>query len=322
MCQYCGPLLKAIDAYLIKADDDLADALDAEGYAEPDETVKAANTLEDGIADALEKETGRVVAGLKSSKDLKTFAKKVWPKIKGKDLVNEDIAEVVSTLLRKYVPHYTGIYIKATDKALTCTRLSKRATAWIDSWAKDLGDLMKLNSHNEIQSILDKGLTEGVGVEEFTRRLLESGIRDERYKARRASLTEVLTAHRVAQQEAFMQSPSVEKKRWLHTGSYRNQPRPNHEDMDGQTVPVASPYTLQGADGETYYPMYPGDTSLPAGERINCHCISEPIVNADVLGLSIEEREQLQQQALDDMDDEWMAELDAQNKAKAGIEDE
>lgn len=320
MCRHCEPLIKAIDAYIRKADDDLADALKAEGYAEPDKTVRAMNDLEDGIADALERETGRIVAGLKDSKDLKSFAKKVWPKIKGKDYLNEDIAEVVSTLLRRFVPYYAGVYIKATDKELTCRRMSRRSMAWIDGWAKDLGDLMKLNSHNEIQTILDKGLSDGIGIEEFSRRIQESGIRDERYKARRVAVTEILTAHRVAQQEAFMQSPSVEQKGWLHTGSYRNQPRQNHMDMDGQTVPKASPYTLLGADGETYYPMYPGDTSLPAGERINCHCISRPVVNEDALGLSLEERQKLQEQALDEMDDEWMAELDAQNRAKAGID--
>ena len=68
--------------------------------------------------------------------------------------------------------------------------------------------------------------------------------------------------------------------------------------------------------------MYPRDVSLPAGERINCHCIQQPIVSEDILGLPLEERKKLQQQAIDDMDDEWEAELDAQNKAKAGIEDE
>lgn len=322
MCRRCAPLIKAIDRYIQKADDDLADALGDEGYAEPKKTVKYANQLEDGIADALTEETERIVSGLKSSKDLKQFAKKVWPKIKAQDFVDEDIADVMSTLLKKFMPQYVGYYIKKTDIALACDRLSKRTTAWVDSWAQELGSIMKLDSHNEIQTILDKGLKDGVGIEEFTRQILESGIRDERYKARRAALTEVLTAHRVAQQEAFMQSPSVEDKAWMHTGEYRNQPRQNHVDMDGQTVPKGSPYTLIGADGETYYPMIPGDTSLPPGERINCHCISQPVVNADVLGLSLEERKALQQQAIDEMDDDWMAELDAQNKAKAGIEDE
>ena len=38
------------------------------------------------------------------------------------------------------------------------------------------------------------------------------------------------------------------------------------------------------------------------------------------LGLSLEERRTLQQQAIDEMDDDWERELDARNRAKAGIE--
>ena len=38
--------------------------------------------------------------------------------------------------------------------------------------------------------------------------------------------------------------------------------------------------------------------------------------------MSLKERQKLQQQAIDDMDDEWEKELDARNKAKAGIDED
>ena len=126
-------------------------------------------------------------------------------------------------------------------------------------------------------------------------------------------------SHRAAQQEAFMQSPAVAGKGWKHTGEYKNEPRQNHVDMDGQTVPVNEPFELIGADGSIYNPMYPGDTSLPPEERINCHCICQPVVNEEILGMTLEERQELQQQIVDEMDDEWEKELDAANRAKAGI---
>lgn len=321
MCRYCKPLLKAINAYIKKADDDLEETLDTEGYTHAGKTIDYINDMEDGIADALIAQTAIVTSAISQSKDLEQF-RKVWEKAKKTDVADRDIEAVIIEQLRKFLPQYTGYYIQMTDRELVFSRLSKRAEAWIDEWAADLGRLMKLNSHNEIQAIYDKGLKEGIGIEEFSRRILESGIRDERYKARRCAVTEILTAHRQAQQEAFMQSPSVEEKAWLHTGEYRNEPRENHVAMSGQTVPVSSPFELEGADGVTYYPMIPGDTNLPAGERINCHCIAQPIVNEDVLGLSLEERKALQQKALDEMDDDWEAELDARNKAKAGIEEE
>lgn len=116
-----------------------------------------------------------------------------------------------------------------------------------------------------------------------------------------------------------MQSPVVAEKMWKHTGSYRNSPRQNHVDMNGQRVPVSEPFELTGADGRSYSPMFPGDPALPPGERINCHCICQPVVSEDILGLSLEERQRLQQEAIDGMDNEWEKELDAKNRAKAGI---
>ena len=91
--------------------------------------------------------------------------------------------------------------------------------------------------------------------------------------------------------------------------------------MHGQRVPAAAVYKLEGADGNTYYPLYPRDTTeLPPGERVNCHCLSQPIVSEEVLGLSIEERRRLQAEAIEADNGEWEKELDAQNKAKAGID--
>ena len=200
--------------------------------------------------------------------------------------------------------------------------MSKKTTAWVRTWSASLGEIMQLNSHKEIETILEKGLRDGSSIQEFTRSILDSGIRDEYYKARRVAVTEVLRAHSVAQQEAFMQSPAVEEKMWKHTGAYRNDPRKNHMDMDGQRVPKDQPFELRGIKGGTYYPMYPRDSSLPPEESINCHCISQPVVSAEVLGLSLEERQRLQQQAIEEMDGEWERELDARNKAKAGIEEE
>lgn len=322
MCLECKSLIKAIDAYIQKADDDLADALGAEGYVKPKKTIKYAKTIEDGVAEALTEETDYIVAEAEKAVDLETFAEDVWPKVKANDAVKGKLATVFTESLEKFMPEYVGYYIAQTDKDLKLKRVSKRTTAWVKSWSKDLGDIMQLNSHTEIERILGKGLKDGNSVAEFTRAILDSGIRDEYYKARRVAVTEVLRAHSVAQQEAFMQSPAVSEKAWKHTGEYRNEPRQNHVDMDGQRVPVDDPFELIGIDGGTYECMYPRDITLPPEESINCHCICQPVVSEEILGLPLEERQRLQQEAIDDMDDDWEKELDAQNKAKAGIEDE
>ena len=322
MCMECAPLIKAIDAYIQKADDGLADALGAEGYIKPKKTLKYAQDIEDSVEEALLEETDYILAEAEKAVDLETFAADIWPGVKLNDAAKSKLATVFTERLSEFLPEYIGYYIAQTDRGLKLTQVSKRTLAWVKSWSKDLGEIMQLNSHKEIERILEKGLAEGSGITEFTRAILDSGIRDEYYKARRVAVTEVLRAHSVAQQEAYMQSPAVSEKMWKHTGEYRNEPRQNHVDMDGQRVPVEEPYELIGADGGTYEPMYPRDPLLPPEESINCHCISQPVVSEETLGLPLEERQRLQQEAIDAMDDEWEKELDAQNKAKAGIDEE
>ena len=322
MCMECAPLIKAIDAYIQKADDGLADALGAEGYIKPKKTLKYAQDIEDSVAEALLEETDYILAEAEKAVDLETFSADIWPGVKLNDAAKSKLATVFTERLSEFLPEYIGYYIAQTDRGLKLTQVSKRTLAWVKSWSKDLGEIMQLNSHKEIERILEKGLAEGQGMAEFTRAILDSGIRDEYYKARRVAVTEVLRAHSVAQQEAYMQSPAVSEKMWKHTGEYRNEPRQNHVDMDGQRVPVEEPYELIGADGGTYEPMYPRDPLLPPEESINCHCISQPVVSEETLGLPLEERQRLQQEAIDAMDDEWEKELDAQNKAKAGIDEE
>ena len=322
MCMECAPLIKAIDAYIQKADDGLADALGAEGYIKPKKTLKYAQDIEDSVEEALLEETDYILAEAEKAVDLETFAADIWPGVKLNDAAKSKLATVFTERLSEFLPEYIGYYIAQTDRGLKLTQVSKRTLAWVKSWSKDLGEIMQLNSHKEIERILEKGLAEGQGMAEFTRAILDSGIRDEYYKARRVAVTEVLRAHSVAQQEAYMQSPAVSEKMWKHTGEYRNEPRQNHVDMDGQRVPVGEPFELIGADGGTYEPMYPRDPLLPPEESINCHCISQPVVSEEILGLPLEERQRLQQEAIDAMDDEWEKELDAQNKAKAGIDEE
>ncbi len=321
MCLECRPLIKAIDAYIRKADDKLFDELGVQGYAKPKKTLKYAQEIEDGVAEALLEETDYFLAESEKAIDLEAFAKDIWPSVKINDDLKSKLAYVFIKNFKTFMPEYIGYYLALTDKELKLLQVTKRTTAWIKSWSEELGKIMQLNSHSEIERILEKGVNNGSGIAEFTRDILESGIRDEYYKARRVAVTEVLTAHRAAQQEAFMQSPAVSEKMWKHTGEYRNEPRQNHIDMDGQRVPVDEPFELIGANGGTYNPMFPGDPILPPEERINCHCIEQPVVSEKILGLPLEERQRLQQEAIDSMDDEWEKELDAMNKAKSGIEE-
>lgn len=322
MCISCGSLIKAIDAYLAKADDDLVELLESEGFVHPEDTVAFAEAIEDLLTAALEDETAFFLHHVEESLDLEQFASEIWPGVKLDDDLKVKIVEIFKEQLQTFIPEYAGYYLAQTDKELVMSTISKRTISWVDTWSEQLGNLMQLNSHTEMENLLKQGFMDGDGVAEFAQRIMESGIRDERYKARRAALTETLRAHSVAQHESMMQSPVVTDKMWRHSGAYRIVPRANHVRMDGQRVPKDQPFKLTGADGGIYECMYPRDPSLPAKESINCHCIAQAIVDDEILGMPLDERRRLQQEIVEQMDDEWEKALDAQNKSKAGINEE
>lgn len=318
MCLKCEALIKAIDAYIAKADNDLEETLADEGYAESKKSLDIAQDIEDGVTDALVEETDYLVSSFDDAVDLEAYAKKIWGKVKLNDPLREKLKALFLSEFTEAMPTLIEAYLRSTDDGLEYVGCTKKTTAWIESWSEELSEIMELTSHDQIEAILETGLEEGKGVAEVARYIKDSGIRDEYYRARKTSLTEMLRAHSVAQQESFMQSPAVEKKMWRHSGHYKNTPRQNHVDMDGQIVEKGKPFELVGESGSIYHPMYPRDSSLPPEESVNCHCIAEPVVSQEVLGLSLEERQKLQQEAIDSMDDEWEKELDEQQKAKAG----
>ena len=318
MCK-CKALIKAIDAYIAKADDNLSGALDDAGFIKPKATVKKISSLEDRLTSELEKETKYFKSKAKNAVDLKSFAKE-FPGLIDEDTTDSRLSEHFIKDFKENIPGLAAGYIKQVDPKLTVRAITARTLAWSENWGEKLGRLMKLDSHKEVEALLTDTLKEGKGIADFVRLLGDKDIRSERYRARAVALTETLRAHSVAQQEALIQNPAVESKEWVHTGSYRNKPRENHAAMNGTVVPKDEPFTLEGADGVTYYPMYPRDPVLPPGESVNCHCIHRGIANEDILGLSLEERKRLQEEAIKADDEAWEEELDAKNKARAGIE--
>ena len=321
MCLQCKPLIKAIDAFLAKEDNDLTEQLTNEGYLLAGSSVETINEIEEILTKLLGDNAEDLLDKLNSAIDIETFFKNNWPDIKKNGKLAQQLFDAFYDEFSTIMPRYVEAYVQQTDAELTVTTLSKRTTDWISGWSSELAELMKLDTDTQIEAVLEAGMKGGKSVTDIAAAIADSGIRSPGYRARRAALTEVLRAHGYAQLESYVQSPAVEKKGWRHTGSYRNEPRANHVAMDGITVDKDKPFTLYGEDGHTYYPMCPRDTGLPASESVNCHCILQPVVSADVLGLPLEERQRLQAEAIAEDDGAWMAELDAKNKAKAGIEE-
>ena len=316
----CAALIKAIDAYIAKVDGDLENALEAAGFADCADTVAEISSLEHMLARALTAQSQRTLARLQESVDLAEFSEG-WSGFAAADTTDKALAGLFYASFTANMPKLATSYIKQIDPALTVATIGKRTTAWAQEWSAELGRLMKDTTNGMVGRMLANHLFYGGTVASLTRALQESGIRDEYKRARAAALTETLRVHSVAQQEAITQNPAVEDKMWKHTGGHRNKPRENHVDMDGDVVRKDQPFTLEGADGNVYHPMYPRDSILPAGESVNCHCIHQGIVNEDVLGLSLEERQELQRRAIDEDDGVWERRLRWEHRLGiAGIE--
>lgn len=317
-------IIDAIDGYLAKADDELSDTLADEGYAEAEDTVKAINIVQAEIAETLQNQTDDFAEVLEAAEDSdwSTVKKKVSEMLDGDDIA-EQVQETAVDMFQEEIPKLANIYMQETDGELVVNTIRQRTGSWISSWSQRLGQLMKINTHQQITDIIQNTIEKGESIEKLTRKIMDGGWRNEYYQARRVAVTEVLRAHSVAREEAIQQSPSTDRKEWRHTGAHKNKPRPNHVDMDGQTVLKNQPFELKvklkGGGEEIYYPMYPKDPILPASETVNCHCIHRGIAADDVIGMSLDERRQLQQKFIEEDDGAWERELDERNKAKAGI---
>jgi len=314
MCEYSA-ITKAIENYIMKVNDDLEKTLDDEGYADSKETVETANRIEDAISDALDNQTDAFVKSLEDADEqairLDIYFADIWPEFKENDIFDKAVLQLFFDELNNMFPKLVNDYIMETDKELVVDQLTKRTTDWIKSWSEELADIMNLSSHEELEKVLLDGMEEGKSISELTQEILDGDIRNTRYKARRVAITETLRAHSYAKEESIRQSPAASGKEWVHTGGYRNEPRQNHVDMDGQIVGKDEHFTLIGKNAKTYEPLFPRDIILPPSESINCHCLHRAVVDEKVLGLSLEERKRLQAEIIAEDNKAWEAETTA-----------
>jgi hypothetical protein len=182
------------------------------------------------------------------------------------------------------------------DKDVPFQILSPRTTQWIESWSEDLGKLMKLTSHEAVENVLKKGIAEGLGIDKIVDEMKDLP-EFSRRRARATAITEVLTASSVSQNEAYAQSPAVEGKTWLHSGSKKNKPREHHVKLHDVTIGKNEKFLIEGPKG-SFQASFPRDTALPASERVFCHCALAPSVNESILGLSKQEKESIREQVL------------------------
>lgn len=325
----CSALIKAIDAFIEKADNDLEDKLNEAGFINAKESIKKESILEEVIAVILLSQSNNMAKHLLKNKgkikgdfsDKQEEIREIINEFFENDTTKGEIQQAVESFYLDNIQEHTDGYIKSVSEDMAVERIRQRTFSKIEEWSEELSRLMKISQEKQLGKLIEDTLKAGGSVDDLAGKLMKEGIRNEYYQARRVAVTEMLRFNSIAQDEAMQQDPSVDKKEWKHTGSRKNNPRANHVNMNGQIVEKDKPYKLIGRNGSIHYPMYPRDTSLPAEESINCHCISQPILNDKVFGLSLEERRKLQQEIIDADDRKWEEEY-AENKYKAGINED
>lgn len=305
------PLMQAIERYIAKADSDLEDQLADEGYVAAGVAVSHMETIEDAVTDAIQNNVDEVLARLKSATGIDDFIESVWPEISDSEELKKVLHDIFYQQFDDLMHRFTKQWILAADPELgevVDDRITKPAEAFIKGWSQQLSELMHLNTKDGIEKILLDSQKNNLTIEEVAQAIADSGIREYGYRSRRVALTEVLRVEEYAHQEARVQNPSCYKKTWIHTGAAKV-PRENHVAMHGQTVFKREPFTLIGRDGGTYYPMCPRDTSLPASESVNCHCITQDVVDQEVLGMSLDDRIALREKYMNEVDAEYEEKL-------------
>ena len=253
-CNTCKALIKAIDAYIAKADNELERKMSNAGYVDAKDSISKASELEEELTDILNEQTQEIAGVIEESDSIEDAKEAV-----GEYFKTDETGIVLTQTFEDYfyetISSLSDSYMKETEGDLSVTQLRKRTHAWIEEWSEQLSNLMQLTSEQKMGELLEEAINSGKGSAVFAQKLISEGIRQEGYRARATAITEMLRAHSVAQQEAIMQSPATDRKKWLHSGGHKIKPRENHVAMDGQIVPKEEPFELIGRDGSTYYPM-------------------------------------------------------------------
>ena len=209
------PLLEAIERYIAKADDDLEEQLNEEGYVEAGVAVAHMGTIEDGVTAAVENNVDEVLARLQSASGVDDFIETVWPEISNSDEMEKALYDLFYQQFDELLHRFTKQWIISTDVELgeiVDDRITRPAEAFIKGWSQQLADIMHLNTKDGIEKILLNAQEQKQTIDEVTQAIADSGIRECGYRSRRVAVTEVLRVEEYAHQEARIQNPSCYKK--------------------------------------------------------------------------------------------------------------
>lgn len=150
-------------------------------------------------------------------------------------------------------------------------RLIRNKPKMLPKWKVDQKKDYKWN-RQKVENAITQGIIQGEGIENITKRLIETLCTQNENRMRtfaRTSITGAQNAGKQAQMEDAEDMGIKMKKRWLAT--LDNRTRDTHQELDGQEVPVDEPFTVM-VDGQKEEIDYPGDPNAEPCLVYNCRC--------------------------------------------------
>ena len=120
---------------------------------------------------------------------------------------------------------------------------------------------------SQLNQIISDGYREGKGINKVANDITQRFDQLADWEARRIARTEINTSHNQATRDQYRED-GVEYTQWIAANDDRT--RDSHAEVDGEIIPIDGKYS----NGLSF----PGDTSGPLEEWINCRCSNAPFV--------------------------------------------
>jgi uncharacterized protein with gpF-like domain len=151
-----------------------------------------------------------------------------------------------------------------------------------------VSDITK-TTKDKLLSIVDKGVNEGLGVDEIVKIILsDEQLSYSAFRARRIVRTEVMRASNIGAMEGAKSHSFEVDKQWISARDIRTRRIPrnqfDHVALDGVVVDFDETFNSVGKEGQQVEAMQPGDITQPAGFTINCRCAVGFIPKRDANG--------------------------------------
>lgn len=312
-------LLKAIDCYIIKADEELEEELNENGIVDTAAAIAFLNALEDSIIDIEDNIVQDITSNLKSDNIVtNAVCNVILDQIKNTEY-EVQYADMLHDRFTEFFEDSVKACSKNIDKDIVITEYTMKSKSWLAEWAHNLAEILKTQNEEAVFKILESCNDGESTIKDTERLIVDLGIRGEGSSSRQLATTETYRVNNYAKEEAFIQNPSVTGKEWVHSGSRKNA-RKYHLALDGVVIPVNEKFKLKGVKGGTYSPMIPHDTGLPVEEVKNCKCKIEYRTSKEILNKNADEKAKEQKKRIRESDTEWEKEFNARNKKASGID--